>query len=401
MLYRYVATDRSGKFIEGELEVDDVGQVLQRLAGSELRPISVRPVKEKGGRIHLRFGKITLADKIFLTRYLSLMLKVGTDLLSAITILIADFEKPAMKNFLVEIKTNLSRGQPFYQVFARYPKVFSQVFVNLVKAAEASGNLQQTFEELSQSLQKEAELQRRVRTAFIYPIILLVVAVAVFGFLSLFALPRIAKVFTETGIDPPTFSKVVFAIGLFIGAHVTALLIVAVVLIVGSIFFFGMTIPGRRIAGRALSRMPLVRQIYRDLAIQRFASTFSALMRAGLPIIQTTKITAGVVGYEDFKVSLIKIADEGLAKGLTVGESFRRETVFPKVIVNLIAVSEKAGHLEEVLDTVAEFYSSNVESSIRSLMAVLEPLILLCMGVLVGTVALAIIVPIYQLTSQF
>src|SRR3990167_2760918 len=221
MLYHYSAADKTGKIIKAEIDADNLNQVLHFLSQKEMKPLSVKPIKTAKSSFFGLFGGITLTDKIFLTRYLSLMLKVGTDLLSAITILIADFEKPAMRNFLVEIKTNLSRGQPFYQVFARYPKVFSPVFINLVKAAEESGNLQKTFEELSRSLQKESELQGRVRTAFIYPIILLVVAVAVFGFLSLFALPRIAKVFTETGIDPPTFSKVVFAIGLFIGGHVT------------------------------------------------------------------------------------------------------------------------------------------------------------------------------------
>lgn len=401
MLFHYVASDKTGKLTEGEMEADDLNRVLQFLAGKELRPVNVTEVKAAAGGVQPLFGKITLTDKVFLTRYLALMLKVGTDLLSAVNILIADFDKPAMKGLLMEVRNNLTRGQPFYQTFARYPKIFSVVFVNLVKAAEASGNLQQTFEDLSQTIQKEAELRKRVRSAMVYPIILLVVAFAIFLFLSVFALPRIAKVFVDSGIKPPLFSRVVFSVGLFIGDNVVVLLIAFFTGLGLIVFFFAKTIIGRKIGRSMVSRLPVVQGIYRDLAIQRFASTFSVLMRAGLPIVQTTKICAEVVGTEQYRVALIRIADEGLAKGLTIGEAFRRETIFPKVLTNLVSISEKAGHLEDVLGTLADFYTSNIDSSIRSLVAFLEPVMLLIMGILVATIALAIIVPIYQLTSNF
>lgn len=401
MIFHYVASDKAGKLSEGEMEADDLNRVLQFLASKELRPVNVEEVKMATGGVQPVFGKITLTDKVFLTRYLALMLKVGTDLLSAVNILIADFDKPSMKGFLIEVRNSLTRGQPFYQTFARYPKIFSLVFVNLVKAAEASGSLQQTFEDLSQSMQKEAELRKRVRSAMIYPIILLVVAFAIFLFLSVFALPRIAKVFSDSGINPPIFSRIVFAVGLYIGDNVIVLLTAFFLCVGGIILFFAKTTVGRRIGVGLTSHLPVVQGIYRDLAIQRFASTFSVLMRAGLPIVQTTKICAEVVGTEQYRVALIRIADEGLSKGLTIGEAFRRETIFPKVLTNLVAISEKAGHLEEVLGTLSDFYASNIDSNIRSLVAFLEPVLLLIMGILVATIALAIIVPIYQLTSNF
>ena len=149
------------------------------------------------------------------------------------------------------------------------------------------------------------------------------------------------------------------------------------------------------------SRLPLVRNVYRELALERFASTMSSLMKAGLPIVQTIRITAEAVGQEAFRISLLRIGEEGLSKGLTIGEAFRREIIFPKVVTNLMAISEKAGHLEDVLATLAEFYASGVEARIKALVSVLEPMLLLIMGVLVAVIALSIIVPIYQLTTQF
>ncbi len=401
MLYRYSAADKSGKITEGEMEADNLNQVLHFIAQKEMRPVSVRPVKTSGGGLLEIFNGINLADKLFLTKYLSLMLKVGTDLLSAINILISDFEKPSMKNFLIEVKENLSKGRPFYEAFAKYPRIFSLVFVNLVKAAEVSGNLQQTFEEISTSMQREAELRSKVRSALIYPMILSIMAILIIGFLVTFALPKISDSFMQAGIKPPTFSRIVFGIGLFIGNNIVILATAFLLIGSFSIYFFWRNPVGRVMASRILENLPIVRNIYRDLAIQSFASTFSSLMKAGLPIIQSINITAEVVGSQKFKVSLRRIAEEGLAKGMTIGDAFRREPVFPNVVANLIAISEKAGHLEEVLKTLADFYETSVESSIKSLVSLLEPLLLLIMGVMVAVIALAIIIPIYQLTAQF
>jgi len=400
MLYHYLAADKSGKILEDDFEADNLSQLLQYLAGKELKPVSVKTLKtaRAGGRISA--GKITISDKVFLTKYLALMLRVGTDLLSAIDILIADFDKPSMKNFLLEVRDNLSHGQPFYQAFARYPRVFSPVFISLVKAAEASGTLQKTFEDLSVSLIREADLKNNIRSSLVYPIILLLLSFVIFTFLSTFALPKIAKVFTDAAIEPPFFSKVVFGVGLFFGKNIFVIMS-AILLIVGfSVYFFSKTGVGRHMAQAFFSQLPLVRRIYRELALERFASAMSSLMKAGLPIIQTIRITAEIVGEEAFRLSLLRIGEEGLSRGLTIGEAFRREVVFPKVVTNLIAISEKAGHLEDVLATLAEFYASGIEARIKVLVSVLEPILLLIMGVLVAVIALSIIVPIYQLTTQ-
>ena len=235
----------------------------------------------------------------------------------------------------------------------------------------------------------------------IYPIILFITSLAIFIFLSTFALPKIAQVFSDSGINPPFFSRIVFAVGLFVNAHLLALGLGAIFVLSPILYFFIVNRTGKALALRIITNLPVLKKVYRDLAVQRFSSTFSVLMKAGLPIIQATMITADVVGIEEFRVSLLRIANDGLAKGLTIGDAFKRETVFPKVVVNLIAISEKAGHLEEVLGTLSVFYATQVNASVRSFVSILEPALLLTMGVLVGGIALSIIVPIYQLTTQF
>lgn len=400
MLYRYSAMEISGKIVESDFEADNLDQALEFLKKKGLRPISVRPVKQTKGGIVL-FGGISIADKVFLMKYLALMIRVGTDLLSAIDILIADFNKISVKNFLLEVRENLTHGQPFYKAFEEHPRVFSLVFVSLIKAAETSGSLQKTFEDLSISTAREAKTRSTVRAALVYPIILLTMAAAIMIFLFTFALPKIANVFSEGGINPPAFSRIVFAFGLFIGNNIWIIALVAFVVIGGGILFFYKTETGRRTFDKIVTHTPVIKKIYRDLAIQRMASTMSALMKAGLPIMQTISIAADTVGLREYKYALLRIANEGLAKGLTIGEAFRRETVFPKTITNLVAISEKAGHLDEVLETLASFYEGNIDASIKELTALLEPVLLLGMGAMVAIIALAIIVPVYQLTTSF
>lgn len=401
MLYHYLASDKNGKVVEGEFDAENLNDVLQYLVGKQLRPVSVNPVREKRSFIRPLRGGIKISDKIFLAKYLSLMLRVGTDLLSAINILIVDFENQAMKNFLLEVRDNLVRGRQFHEAFGKYPKVFSPVLVNLIRSAEASGNLQQTFEDLSTSLAQEADLRGRIKAAIIYPLILLLSSTLIFGFISVFALPKIANVFAQSNVQPPFFSRIVFGIGLFVNDHLILIIFALLALLAFGIYFFRFNAIGRHMFEQIMNHMPVIRKIRRDLAIQRFASTLSSLMKAGLPIIDAIDITADTVGSSELKGALHRISKEGLSKGLTMGEAFRRESAFPRVVVNLVAISEKAGHLEEVLGTLANFYSSNIGSLIKSAMAFLEPALLIVMGIFVSIVALSIIVPVYQLTTQF
>ena len=401
MLYHYLAVDKAGKIVESDVDANDLAQVLQFLSGKELRPISVKPIKEARTGLRAFFGKVNVTDKVFLTKYLALMLRVGTDLMSAINILISDFDKPAVKNILLEIRDNLVRGQPFYKTFEVHKDVFSATFVSLIKAAETSGNLQQTFEELSISLAKEADLKSHIRAALVYPIVLLCASLAIIIFLVTFALPKIATVFIDAGIEPPFFSRIVFAVGLFLGDNIIIILTFIVVAIASSLYLYYKTKIGKILLEKVLSNTPFIKEIYKELAIQRLASTMSSLMKAGLPIIETITIASDTVGTAEFRFALLRVANEGLAKGFTIGEAFKKETVFPKVVTNLIAISEKAGHLEEVLATLSDFYATNIDSSIKGLVSLLEPVLLLTMGGLVAIIALSIIVPIYQLTTQF
>lgn len=398
--FHYIASDPTGKILEGDMEANSPAAVLGWMSQQGLRPVSVKS-KEKKSIFSKQLGEtITIEDKVFITKYLALMLKVGTDLFRAIDILIADFDKPAMKNLLLEVKDALGKGQPIHTAFASHPKHFSPVFVSLLRAGEESGNLENVFERLSGDLEKEKELRSKVKGAMIYPVILVGLSLGVLFLMLSLVLPRIAETFLSGNIEPPAFSKAVFSLGLFLNKYILVVLPMLGGAGFGLWYFFARTAIGKKIGRRIVNKLPLISEIVQKLSIQRFASTLSSLMRSGMPILDSLEITAEAVGSSELKSVLLRISREGITKGLTVGEAFKKEAYFPRVVVNLIAVSEKAGHMDEVLQTLADFYEREIDSSIKILVSFLEPVLLLVIGLIVGLIALAIIIPVYQLVGQ-
>ena len=404
MKFYYTAIQPDGKTIEEEMDANNTAEVLEYLASKNLRPLSLKKgsseQKKKFLEITIFEPSISIDDKIFLTKYLALMLRIGTDLFRAINILIADFDKPAVRSFLMEIRENLEKGQPFHLAFANHPKDFTPVFVNLIKSGEASGNLEKTFENLSDTLQKEQDLRQQVRSALIYPILLLTVSSFVVFFLITFVLPKISKVFSDSGFQPPFFSQIVFSIGAFVNQYFFPVIILIISTVGGLWFLFSKVDPVKKVTQRFLRKLPALGPLLNELAIQRFASTLSSLLTSGLPILDSLEITAQVVGSEEIREALIRIAREGISKGLTIGEAFRREPAFPKTITNLVAISEKSGNLSSILMTLSQFYESEIKSSIKILISFLEPALLAIVGLIVGIIALAVIVPVYQLVGK-
>jgi type IV pilus assembly protein PilC len=402
MKFHYVASNQQGTLTEGNQDASSTAELLALLASRGLKPVSVKPLK---GSEAITYSKkflgrsININDKIFLTKYLSIMLKVGIDLFQAINILLADFEKSTLRALLAEIRDNLERGQPFYATFAHYPQFFSPVFVNLVKSGETSGNLDNVFNDLTVSLSKEKELRSKIRGALVYPTLLFGMSIVILLFLTTFALPKLANVFTGGGFEAPLFSRVVFSIGLFINEYIWVILGIGALIVI-FIWLFSRSKAGRAFFANIALHTPVVKKVTYNLAIQRFASTLSSLLRAGVPIIEALRITADTVGHPGIRASILRVANDGVAKGLTLGEAFRRETIFPFVVTNLVAISEKAGHLDEILDTVGKFYDAEIDASLKNAVAFIEPVLLLFIGVIIGTIALSVIVPVYQLVGQ-
>jgi type IV pilus assembly protein PilC len=403
MRFHYIATKANGRTVENDVEARSSDEVLAFLSAKGLTPVSITKARKKGlASRQIYIGKaINATDKIFLAKHLALMLKVGTDLFRALDILITDTEKAPLRSLLKEIRSTLEKGQPFYVTFARYPKYFSPVFVNLVKAGEASGSLDTAFDNLSDILAEQEDLKRKIRAALIYPVLLLIGSFLIMTFLVTFALPKIAEVFMQGGMEVPTFSRTVFAIGLFLGDYVILIFGSFFILIIFLFYFFTRTVTGKHTLMNILGRVPVIGKVIDKIAIQRFSGTLSSLLKAGVPIVNALEITATSINHQKMSAALVRVAQEGLSKGLSIGDSFKRETVFPASVTSLITISEQSGSLDEVLATLSTFYDSEIESAIKTMVAFIEPALLILIGFVVALIALSIIVPVYQLVGQF
>lgn len=403
MKFHYVAAQSDGKIIEGELEAKNTAEVLVALTSKGLKPLSLKKEADSSKiKARLGFGgSINIYDKIFLVKYLALMLKTGSDLFKAIDVLIADFTKQSMRSFLFEIKENLEKGQPFYVAFSQRPKFFSLVFVNLIKAGEASGTLEKTFERLTDTLQKEQELKQQIKSALVYPALLVAGATAVIFFIITFSLPKIASLFQDSGFKPPIFSQIVFAIGGFLNNYFFFIFGAAIVLALLFWILMSRNSKFKDFFSYFVRRLPLLGKLLKIISLQRFAHTFASLIASGIGILEALEITSQVAGDPEMKSALLRIARGGVAKGLTIGEAFKKEPVFPSTVSNLVAISEKSGNLSNILFTLSEFYESEIKTSIKILISLLEPILLAIIGVSIGIIALAVLVPIYQLIGSF
>jgi type II secretory pathway component PulF len=403
MLFHFVAQDKQGRIKEGNISQPNLKAALEFLASQNLKPITLKPLAfEKTKKSFLFKGEtISLSDKVFLTKYLALMLKVGTDLFSAIDILIEDFSSGPVRRFLLEIRNNLEKGQPFYLAFQNHPEYFSNVIVNLIKAGESAGNLEKTLEQVSNDLERERELTGKVKSALIYPLLLIVTSFLMIIFLVTFAIPKLGQMFLSTGQKIPFYTKLVLNTGMFLNKNIYLVVIIVVGLPLSLYFYFTKSKKGKSYFNNLLEKIPVVKNLIEKLALQRFASVLSSLIKAGMPIIQAVEITAIAVGNPKYEASLLRISKDYLAKGLSIGDSFKKEKIFPNVVSNLLAIGEKAGHTDEILDTLSKFYESEIDLALKTLVSFIEPAMLVIIGVIVGGIALSLIVPVYQLVSQF
>lgn len=403
MLFHYLAQDSQGRIKEGNVNQPNTEAVLKYLTTQKLKPLSVKPLMlEKGGKGLAIFRKtLSLADKVFLTKYLALMLKVGTDLFSAIDILIQDFESGPARRFLFETRSNLEQGKPFWSTFANHPEYFSSVITNLIKAGETSGNLEATLNQVSINLERDRSLQTKVKASLVYPAILLITSVVMVIFLVIFAVPKLGEMFLSTGQELPAFTKIVLGTGMFLNRNLFIVFPLIIAIPIGLFYYFRKTQKGKERFASFMEKIPIARDLVEKMALERFASVLSSLIKAGMPIIQAIEITAGAVGHPKYRAALLRISKEHLTQGISMGNSFKKEKIFPAVVSNLLAIGEKAGHTEEILKTLSVFYETEIDAALKTLVSLLEPLLLMFLGVIVGGIALSLIVPVYQLVGQF
>ncbi|KKT37649.1 MAG: Type II secretion system protein, PilC [Parcubacteria group bacterium GW2011_GWA1_44_13] len=403
MIFIYEVYNKDGATVRGEYEAGSREEVVQYLLRRDLTPISVEAIR--GGKAGLDlsislFEKIKSVDILFLVRNLSATVKAGLSIVEALDILIADTEKKMMKNILREVQALVKNGQPLSAGFANFANQFPPVFLGMLRAGEASGQLERTLTELGQYLSKEYALRAKVKSALTYPIILLVASIGVVSLLLIFVLPRLTKAFASSGVELPWVTKFFLGLSSMLTYSFTLDLIV-VFFATWFFLYFRKTTIGRKFFFFLISHIPVANELIKKVALVRFTRTLGNLMASGLSAVGSLESAAQSIGNQKYEVAIKAIVDD-VKNGMSISDALTKfPDLFPRLLVSLVIVGERTGSLSEILITFSDFYEEDVDNKLKGLTAVLEPILLLIMGLLVGSIAFSIILPIYQLVGHF
>ncbi|MBI3671793.1 type II secretion system F family protein, partial [Candidatus Azambacteria bacterium] len=304
MKYDFLASTKDGKIKDGYYEAPNKEAVLEYLAGQGLTPISIKErkqgkLKKDSGGLTM-FSRLSIVDKMLISRNLSSMISSGVDMLEAVDILYEDAEKPMLKKIFSTVKFDLEKGQSLSLALSKYPKFFSDAYINTVKSGEESGTLEQTFKNLEMQLKKENDLVKKIRAAVAYPALLLVASFAIVFLLILFVLPRLTKIFTQSGVKLPVPTQILLDVSNFISSNWFSIFIFLILFVVG-VKLFRKTRTGKVVTYNIISRIPLIGGLIRKVILSRLARVMASLLKSGTPIIRSLKIAADASANEVYK----------------------------------------------------------------------------------------------------
>jgi type II secretory pathway component PulF len=402
--YIYEAYDKENKIIHGEHEASSQEEVVEFLARRSLKPVSIKilsAAKQGKGILAIQlFESVNSIDILFFIRNLSITIKAGLPIVESLEILIKDAKKKVMKKILQGAQSVIQNGQPLSRGFDAFKDLFPPIFIGMIKAGEVSGQLDKTLTELARNLSKEYALRSKVKSALTYPVILLVASVLVVALMLIFVLPRLTKSFAQSGVSLPWITKVF----LFISQILTWSFVLDIAVAIGLVWFFlyfRKTRIGKRFFFYILSRIPVARDLIKKIALVRFSRTLGNLIGSGLSVGESLEISSQSINNQIYTVA-IKQTIEDIGNGISISESLAKSPkLFPSLFVSLVSVGERTGSLQEILLDFSSFYEEEVDNELKELTSVLEPVLLLVMGLMIGSIAISIILPIYQLVGHF
>ena len=393
-VYTYKGVDKKGKKIEGEITGSSPAIAKATLLKQGVRANSVRkkskPLFGGGGK------KITPQDLAIFTRQMATMMKAGVPLVQSFDIVADGVDNPSLGNLIREIREDVAAGGGFANALKKHPKYFDELFCNLVESGEQSGALETMLHRIAIYKEKTEQLKSKIKKALTYPIAVVVVAIIVTGILLVKVVPQFAETFSGFGATLPAFT--LFVLGLSDLAQAYWLHFIAFVGV--SIFGFGKLKQTnkrfRNLLDKLILKIPVVGKIVYEAIVARFARTLSTTFAAGVPLIDALTSVAGATGNSIYEDATLKIRDE-VSTGTQLNVALRHAKVFPSMLLQMAAIGEESGALDEMLDKVASFYEESVDNMVDNLTSLLEPLIMSVLGVLVGGLLIAMYLPIFQL----
>ena len=394
MRFKYSATTPQGKIENGTIDARSSADAAEQIRGSGMLVVSLR--RDSGANFisMLGIGWVPNVVKVTFAKHMSLMIKAGLPVDEAVRVL-AEQAQGRFRKALMGVLTAVEGGRQLSEGFAQYPKIFSELFIATVRAGESSGTLEQSLDDLALQLAKSYDLQRKIRGAMIYPVLVLVAAGGIGMGLSLFVLPRIIGLFDSITVELPLATKLMIGFSKFMVAYGVPFTIGMVVGIFGLIQLMSWK-PVRPFSHGLLLRTPIFGPLARNFNLAMFARTMATLLKSGISIGDAFEITSNTLRNARYKSALLRV-QHGTETGIpasTVLEEFPK--LFPSITTRMLSVGERSGKLEETFQYLAEFYEDEVDVTTKNLSTVLEPVLLIFIGLTVAYIAIAIITPIYN-----
>lgn len=402
--YFYTAKSQDGKEKSGRIEAASEHELAQRLRqeGYFLTSVMSQAVRKESGikkNLLKFFGGVSVVEKMVFARHLSAMIRAGLPLDRGLSVLAVQSKSPRFRQVLAEVEQKIRGGKNFSDSLSEYPDVFPELFISMVRVGEATGKLDDVLMNLAIQMEKDHELRSRVKGAMIYPAVIISLMIAIGILMMIMVVPKLSSAFQEMNVTLPITTRIVIGISQFLSNHLFSSLGL-IVLIAVAIKVSAETESGKRFSDFLILNLPVISDLSRKINSAIFARNLSSTVDAGIPINQALKIVANTMSNSFFRQSLMVVAEE-IQKGETMSSLLRRFTgLYPVMVVQMVEVGETTGSLSDTLRNLAEFYEEEVSNVTKNLSSVIEPVLMIIVGIMVGFFAISIIQPIYSLIGQ-
>ena len=391
--FSYVAVDQTGRETKGSMDAENRERAAEQIRKSGLVPLSIKEQGVLNKEIDFSLGrKVKPRDlSVFCRQFVSIT-QAGVPMKEALQMLAEQTENKWLKRAIFDVLTNVEKGNTLADSMMAYQDIFPGIMVSMVRAGESSGNLEMAFSRMAVHFEKQAKLKATIRKATIYPIILICAAIGVVAVMLLFVIPIFIDMFADLDVEMPALTMAVMNTSRWTASHWYVILIV-IVAVVAAYHAFYRTDDGRRIIDEIKMHMPLFGKLTVKSACAEFARTMSTLLAAGLSTVNCLDIVSGIIKNIHY-VNALQKAKEEIMKGIPLSEPLQSSGIFPPMVYHMTGIGEETGNIEDMLSKLADYYDEEVEITTQSILAAMEPLIIVFMAIVVGTLVIAVILPI-------
>lgn len=398
--FTYTAT-KDGKPISGTIEASSKEVVVDMLSKQNTHVLLVKPVSEGIAFFKRRGGKVRQKDLVVFTRQLSTMVSAGVPLTRSLATLQAQSDNKYFQTVIAGISKDVEGGQPLADAFSKYPHVFSDVYVNMIRAGEAGGILDEILKRVATQVEKDASIRKKVKSAAAYPTVIFGITILAFFGIMIFVIPRLGKILKDLGGEDaklPVYTEIMLSLSSFMQKNA---ILIAVVAFLGIFFLrrYIQTPKGKYKFHAFLLKVPVLKTVITKIAIARFSRTFASLMSAGVTVLEALEVTGGAIGNKVIETEL-KQAAKDVKNGKQLSQPLSQSPYFPPIVAQMLAVGEETGQTDTILLKVADFYEEEVDTMIDGLSSLIEPAMIIVLGSIVGLIAASVMGPIASLSQN-